>query len=1000
MLGCLGLAALAALLLQRDGAGGRDELQAAAAVSTWGAGAPGWWSSFPVYTGATYGLAAPGSPGAVPVGVSAALPAAGASVSAAAAPEIKINGIPVEGAGDAEVKVNGIPVEGLQRAAPAVAAAPVVAVHSTYVPPSHHWGTRPHGDYVAPAVAAAPVVGVHSTYLPPSHQWGTRPHDDYPETTQGPYRPYPTVTHHWGTRKHEDYADAVFSSYAPYPMLAHHWGTRKHQDFTEDVFGRHYRPDPSIAHHWGTREHTDYTDDVFGRHYRPDPSVPHHWGTRSHGDYANDVFRQYRPDPSWASHYGTRSHHDYVSDVYGHAYQPDPVIPYHWGTRKHADYADDVFDRPFVSWDMPYGVAPPRAGGFAQDISPSENAAAVMRAGAENKSAEWGYGWTGVRETGPGGTFKSWWPPGNRQQDVKGEGGNAVPTVRGDAGPNNYRIPFHEYIAQYANVGNQGPPPIAKFSDMDKPLSWKAAPAKLALHHASAAKAAAQLRLRAKASLASQRQGAAAKSKLAPRIPGTHDAVAAQAERGARPAAVAKAPNANVPAAKGAPQQAADSAGKAGLASSWLHAQRSSSASAGAGHWVWEPSRRAAPGQRQAAAPTLQTALATVPWYASHPLMRAVAQRIAERSPRREEEGGWRQEAEQEARRQEEQQMDEYQQQEQNAAAQQQLGQGWQWRPDPRQPLRAVAQHQQALEEGRQRHAAADGKAGVVAWGYAGGTGPAHWGALSPAFASCSAGHQQSPINLEGVNSRVSGPLHMRSLFWETPPSVDVGLGGMLGNGGGTIYDPSDSDGGGQDGGDERAEAGPSSFTVLRQGGLQLVAHGMRPVLVFEQRRFALEKMYLHTPSEHTIDGVPADAELQLVVPAMCPALVSWIHSRTHAYGLHSWCLPCAALVSCIHTHTHTHTHIHTYTHTHTHAYTHTHTHIHTTHTAWIKQECLVPARHASLPLHPPSVPLPLHIPRGTHTQWAHVRAQRQRRCERWRDQLGRRQGAGGGLRP
>ena len=43
-------------------------------------------------------------------------------------------------------------------------------------------------------------------------------------------------------------------------------------------------------------------------------------------------------------------------------------------------------------------------------------------------------------------------------------------------------------------------------------------------------------------------------------------------------AAVAKAPNANVPAAKGAPQQAADSAGKAGMASSWLHAQRTAPA--------------------------------------------------------------------------------------------------------------------------------------------------------------------------------------------------------------------------------------------------------------------------------------------------------------------------------------------------------------------------------------------------------------------------------------
>ena len=698
-----------------------------------------------------------------------------------------------------------------------------------------------------------------TSYIPPAHHWGTKPHDDYPETTKGPYRPLATVTHHWGTRKHEDYADTVFNAYRPYPMLAHHWGTRKHADFAVDVFGRKYQPDRSLPHlHWGTRYHKDYTNDVFGGHYEPDASIPHHWGTRSHGDYANDVFRQYQPDPSYASHYGTRLHQDYVRDVYGHAYQPDPVFPYHWGTRKHRDYANDVFDRPFVSWDMPYGVAPPRAGGFTQDISPSENAAQVMKAGAENKSAEWGYGWTGVSETGPGGTFKSWWPPGNRQQDVMGNGGNAVPTIRGDEGPNNYRIPFHDYIAQYANVGNQGPPPIARFADMDKPISWKAPPAKFALQQEAAkqqvaAKAAAQLRLKAKAHILSERQqGAAAESKvgLGDHSRQTHVSSSSYDKVGlgehSRQTATATGVSAVVKDRR------------AGLAGAWLHA-RPSGASAGAGHWVWEPSRSSeralatghyrqpqAPSQQTVltAMPGLgfrQTALTAMPWHVSHPLMRAVAQRIAERSQRREE-GEARPPEEREEGERHGPYEEQHQQEAENAAVENALG-------------------------GPRRQETVDGKAkSGVAWGYArtGGNGPSKWGSLSPQFASCSAGHQQSPINLEGVGTRVSGLLHIQGLFWETPPSAEPAWGGMLGNGGGTIYDPSDSDEEG--GGDGSAEAGPPSFSVLRQGGLQLVAQGMRPVLVYEKQRFALEKMYLHTPSEHTVDGVPADAELQIMV--------------------------------------------------------------------------------------------------------------------------------------
>jgi hypothetical protein len=109
VLGCLGLAALVALVLQRNGAAGRAELQ-----STWGAGAPSWWSSFPVYTSVVSGLSAPGSPGVVPVVGMAAAPLPAAGVYGSGTPQVEINGIPVEGA------INGIPVQAAINGIPVV----------------------------------------------------------------------------------------------------------------------------------------------------------------------------------------------------------------------------------------------------------------------------------------------------------------------------------------------------------------------------------------------------------------------------------------------------------------------------------------------------------------------------------------------------------------------------------------------------------------------------------------------------------------------------------------------------------------------------------------------------------------------------------------------------------------------------------------------------------------------------------------------------------------
>jgi len=730
----LGLAALAALLLvqppsslgraeldQEEGAGAR----ALSSPSYWGQRTPAWWSGIPVYTGAVAEPATPGSP----VRLGAALPAVPAY--GVSSPEIQINGIPVEGVGNAQLKIDGIPVEGLP-----AALAPAFITRSA--PP------------MFPMVAANADVktGTHP------QSWVARPHGDYVSKTQTPYVPAGLAVHHWGSKPHDDdYAHTVFKPYTPWHTLAHGWDTRKHVDFAEDVFGKGYKPDSSIPHHWGTRNHEDYAESVFKK-YTPNSIMPHHWGTRNHEDFADSVFKQYTPDPAWTSHYGTRSHVDYETDVYSHKYVPDAVFPYHWGTRRHKDYEDDVFSRPFVSWDMPYGVAPPRAGGFVQDISPSENKKKLMDAGAED-TAKRLYAWRGVQETGPGGTFKSWWPPGNRQQDVMGDGGNTVPTKRGDEGPNNYRIPFKDYIAQYTSRGRQGPPPIADFPDSTPRITWKSQTATLASGGIEE-KAAAQTRLRAKShKLASREEKKENENTLV--IPGSGE------------------------------EHHADVSAKASMAARWLHGPSSSSDRR---HRIEGQSIERLEGQSK------ESALVGLP--VPRALLHALAQHSSHEQGSR---GLW----------------------------------GGEWRE-----AETAAQEEVARQQRQQQTRERRGAVSSVKWDYSAVTGPHEWGTLSQAFASCSSGHGQSPVNLGGVGSQISGPLHISSLFWEAPPPPSY-----------AVYE---------------GWRGGASFSMLRNGGLELKAEGTRPVLVFEGQRYALDSLQFHTPSEHTIDGVRADAELQFTV--------------------------------------------------------------------------------------------------------------------------------------
>lgn len=55
-------------------------------------------------------------------------------------------------------------------------------------------------------------------------------------------------------------------------------------------------------------------------------------------------------------------------------------------------------------------------------------------------------------------------------------------------------------------------------------------------------------------------------------------------------------------------------------------------------------------------------------------------------------------------------------------------------------------------------------------WGYSGATGPTHWGAEDPSYATCDAGHHQSPINIRDAETVDLPPLQ----FSYQPVPLDV----------------------------------------------------------------------------------------------------------------------------------------------------------------------------------------------------------------------------------
>lgn len=111
--------------------------------------------------------------------------------------------------------------------------------------------------------------------------------------------------------------------------------------------------------------------------------------------------------------------------------------------------------------------------------------------------------------------------------------------------------------------------------------------------------------------------------------------------------------------------------------------------------------------------------------------------------------------------------------------------------------------------------------AAEVQWAYDGEAGPEHWGELSPEFALCSTGQEQTPIDLANAER-------------ENAPDVTFNY-----------------------------QAAP--LEVLNNGHTIQVASDNSSSITIDDSDYSLAQFHFHTPSEHTVDGDPYAAELHLV---------------------------------------------------------------------------------------------------------------------------------------
>ncbi|MEC9481834.1 MAG: carbonic anhydrase family protein [Halomonas sp.] len=106
-------------------------------------------------------------------------------------------------------------------------------------------------------------------------------------------------------------------------------------------------------------------------------------------------------------------------------------------------------------------------------------------------------------------------------------------------------------------------------------------------------------------------------------------------------------------------------------------------------------------------------------------------------------------------------------------------------------------------------------------WAYSGQHGPQHWSTLSPEFAVCGSGKNQSPVDLAGM---IEGE--------QPAPEFHY------------------------------AESGE---TLVNNGHTLKITYPEGNALMLDGRRYALKQVHFHTPSEYTIDGQRYPMEAHLV---------------------------------------------------------------------------------------------------------------------------------------
>jgi len=106
-------------------------------------------------------------------------------------------------------------------------------------------------------------------------------------------------------------------------------------------------------------------------------------------------------------------------------------------------------------------------------------------------------------------------------------------------------------------------------------------------------------------------------------------------------------------------------------------------------------------------------------------------------------------------------------------------------------------------------------------WGYTGDIGPSKWGSLSKAFKTCSAGREQSPVDI--VGSRPRDLPEIEFSYEESP------------------------------------------LSILNNGHTIEVEYDEGSAIAVDGRRYGLAQFHFHVPSEHEVDGTRFAAEIHLV---------------------------------------------------------------------------------------------------------------------------------------